>query len=70
MNISCTGLVEALPQFTKVVGNNVQFIVSERSSAAVGTLRASVFFSTQPTESDRGDFEDTANATGDDIKHT
>ena len=44
-----------LPEFTKVVGNFVQFIVSINEPTAVIT---SVEFVRQPTDTTRGDFED------------
>ena len=44
-----------LPEFTKVVGANLQFIVN-----ATGTLvLTAVSYSKQPTDTTRGDFEDT-----------
>ena len=43
-----------LPEFTKVVGSNVVFIVN---TIAVGTL-TSVEYTRQPTDTSRGDFED------------
>ena len=62
-DVSCTGLSQSLPQFTKINGANVEFIVSGASAAAVGTnASASIFYTKQPTESDRGDFEDTVGA--------
>jgi hypothetical protein len=47
-----------LPEFTKVVGTNVRFIVS---SSATGTISAVDFFK-QPTDTTRGDFEDRTNS--------
>jgi hypothetical protein len=56
------GIVELLPQFTKEDGNNLSFIVSGSSVAGVGgpEQHIKVLFTKQPTESDRGDFEDTS----------
>jgi len=66
---SSADIVEVLPQFTKIDSdNNVSFIVSGSSVAGIGgpTKDIVVGFSEQPTESDRGDFEDTTgNATSD-----
>ena len=59
-DLSVTGQVELLPQFTKIEGANIEFVVSGSSIGAVGTnASASVFYTKQPTESDRGDFEET-----------
>jgi hypothetical protein len=47
------------PEFTKVVGSNINFIVSQsKVSAAGGTLTPSVVYSLQPADNSRGDFED------------
>jgi len=65
---SSADVVELLPEFTTVDGNNISFIVSGASAAGVGgpTKNIIVGFSEQPTESDRGDFEDsTGNANAD-----
>ena len=74
---SSSNVHRLLPQFTKMSndGTLVQFIVSASSLAAIGDAGTAtqgdtlgVLFSTQPTEADRGDFEDTAgNATSDDL---
>jgi len=56
-------IVRHLPQFTKIVGNNIELIVSASSVVAAGIGGAPVLsasFTTQPTESARGDFEDIA----------
>ena len=58
----------SLPQFTKVDGNNVRFVVSGSSTMLTKKTLAnvSVGFVQQPTEASRGDFEDTVgNATAD-----
>jgi len=66
------GTAEILPQFTKIDGANVVFIVS--ASSAVNTAfdadnSCGLLYSKQPTEADRGDFEDTAgNAAADTLK--
>jgi hypothetical protein len=54
-----TALVEQFPQFTTVSGNNVTLIVSGAASVggALGDIKVEV--PVQPTESNRGDFEDT-----------
>jgi len=65
---SATGAVELLPQYTTETGNNTVFIVSGSSVAAFGDSSEAIeiIYSKQPTEADRGDFEDTAgNATAD-----
>jgi hypothetical protein len=53
---SITGGIQ-LPQFTKVVGSNLVFIVSG-SQAPVQSTPVTVTFSKQPTDQYRGDFED------------
>jgi hypothetical protein len=50
-----------LPQFTKVVGSNLVFIVSG-SQAPVQASAVTVTFQLQPTDRYRGDFEDGNNA--------
>ena len=50
-----------LPQFTKVVGSNLVFIVSG-SQAPVQSSAVTVAFQLQPTDRFRGDFEDGNNA--------
>jgi len=52
----------SLPQFTKVDGNNVRFVVSGSSTMLTKQTLAnvSVGYVQQPTEANRGDFEDTA----------
>lgn len=50
-----------LPQFTKVVGSNLVFIVSG-SQAPVQSSSVTVAFQLQPTDRFRGDFEDGNNA--------
>jgi hypothetical protein len=49
-----------LPEFTKIVGANVVFIVN--TNVAAGKTINSVAYSKQPTDSTRGDFEDTTGA--------
>jgi hypothetical protein len=53
---SIAGAIQ-LPQFTKVVGSNLVFIVSG-SQAPVQSTPVTVTFSKQPTDQYRGDFED------------
>ena len=62
------GNYKVLPQFTTYDGTNVNFIVSASSLSVFGNVGAnaanefntgSIEFTVQPTESDRGDFEDT-----------
>ena len=65
-----TTIVRQLPQFTSYDGTNVSFIVSASSVAGLGNdqQHIKVGFSVQPTESDRGDFEDsTGNAAADSL---
>ena len=53
---------QSLAQFTTVDSTNVTFFVSGTSAANVGGAGGSAFhvlYTKQPTESDRGDFEDT-----------
>ena len=54
---SISGPVQ-LPQFTKVVGSNLVFIVTGSLAPAVPTSLVTVTFSKQPTDQYRGDFED------------
>lgn len=54
--ISGSGIVDFYPAFTKVVGSNVQFVVS--ASTAGATVSTKVEYFVQPTDSSRGDFED------------
>ena len=71
------GNYKVLPQFTTYDGTNVNFIVSASGLTVFGNDGAnaanefntgSIEFTVQPTESDRGDFEDTAgNATVDSL---
>ncbi len=49
---------KVVPEFTKVVGANVVFIVETTANAVL----AKVDYSKQPTDSTRGDFEDTTGA--------
>ena len=53
---SISGSIQ-LPQFTKVVGSNLVFIVSG-SQAPVQSTSVTVTFAKQPTDQYRGDFED------------
>ena len=57
------------PQFTKINGENIEFIVSQ-SDADATLLAASsaikVLYSVAPTENNRGDFEDTVGSAVDD----
>jgi hypothetical protein len=67
---SDNGAHSMLPQFTETDGTDVTFIVSASSAAAFGAstsgMKLQFIFSKQPTESARGDFEDTTgNATED-----
>jgi hypothetical protein len=49
---------KVVPEFTKIVGANVVFIVETNGNAVLD----SVTYSKQPTDSTRGDFEDTTGA--------
>jgi hypothetical protein len=67
---SASGAIsQSLPQFTTVDSANVNFIVSGAADLTVAGFNGSAFtctFTKQPTESNRGDFEDsTGNATDD-----
>ena len=66
------GAFKVFPQFTKVnsTTGKIDFIVSGSDDQKVDsiTLDAALVYSVQPTESNRGDFEDTlGNATNDDL---
>jgi len=61
-SISGSGIVQYLPQFTKVVGSTVQWVVSG-SASALTTFSGNNFevhYHKQPTANTRGDFEDTS----------
>ena len=61
-----TALVEQLPQFSTVSSGTVTLIVSGAADSGGGLGSIKVEVPTQPTEADRGDFEDsTGNATED-----
>ena len=51
---------ENLPQFTSVNGNSVSFVISgsDATSEASASVAYTVFFQLQPTDKNRGDFED------------
>ena len=50
---------ENLPQFTKVVGSNIVFVISASDETAAGATAAyHVDYQLQPTDQFRGDFED------------
>jgi hypothetical protein len=63
-----TNIVGILPQFTSYDGTNVNFVITGSSTltfnaaahSATNFSSASLIYSKAPTESDRGDFEDTA----------
>lgn len=66
MTGSLSAISQSLPQFTTVDDTNVNFIVSCSAADGMDGNAVSVVFSKQPTESARGDFEDsTGNATED-----
>ena len=54
-----TALVEQFPQFTSISGNTVTLIVSGAANVGGGLGDFKVQVPTQPTEANRGDFEDT-----------
>ena len=56
---SDTGIHSVLPQYTKINGNAIEFIVSCSTIAGI-TEDLQLVYSKQPTEANRGDFEDTA----------
>ena len=53
-------VVEHLPQFNTISGGTVTLIVSASSAANLNGDKIKVTTTTQPTEANRGDFEDTA----------
>jgi len=60
--------LHVLPQFTSIndAGTNITFVVSGSVTDFIAANKLKVVYSKQPTESDRGDFEDTTgNATAD-----
>jgi hypothetical protein len=61
---SDTGIHTVLPQYTVISGNNIDFIVSCSAINGV-TEDLRLIFSKQPTESDRGDFEDNVGTSAD-----
>ena len=58
--VTGVGVVDFYPAFTKVVGGNVQFIVS--ASSGTTSSISSVQYFAQPTDTSRGDFEDKGTA--------
>jgi len=58
---------EYYPQFTKIVGTNVQFVVSASSAIVSGTAGLTCYYQKQPSAYDRGDFEENATNTPIDI---
>jgi len=68
---SDSAIQSVLPQFTTTDGTYINFVVSASSLAGIGdgAELLQVIFSEQPTESSRGDFEDTeGDATSDYLK--
>ena len=53
---SASAELDILPAFTRVVGGNLQFIVTG-SAVTTGSFVPNVSYSKQPTNDDRGDFE-------------
>ena len=58
---------EYYPQFTKIVGTNVQFVVSGSAVIAEDVAGMTVYYQKQPDAWDRGDFEENATNTPIDI---
>ncbi len=57
---TASGIHTVLPQYTKINGNAVEFIVSCSALATIGVgHELAVLYSKAPTEANRGDFEDT-----------
>jgi hypothetical protein len=61
-SISGSGILDYYPQYTKIVGSNVRFVVRAAGSigAAYRVLNYVVRYQKQPTDITRGDFEQTA----------
>jgi hypothetical protein len=61
-SISGSGIVDYYPQYTKLSGANVRFVVEVAGStgAAFGVVNYVVRYQKQPTDITRGDFEQTA----------
>ena len=57
-SISGSGIADSYPRYTKLVGNNVEFIV-KASAAATVLSNVVVNYQKQPTDISRGDFENT-----------
>ena len=57
-----TGILDYYPQYTKIVGANLRFVVEVAGSigAAFGVSSCTVKYQKQPTDITRGDFEQTA----------
>jgi hypothetical protein len=53
-------IAQQLPGFTKLSGGNIDFIVSSTGSAGAttGTTNSVIYYSLQPLDKNRGDFED------------
>ena len=60
------GISGSFPQFTRVNGDNIDFVVSASADAALGTLTVS-YLKGPDNLDDRGDFEDTAVASPGDV---
>ena len=59
---SGSGIVEQFPQFTTISGGTVTMIVSASAASDLDGMKIKVSTTSQPTEADRGDFEDTVGA--------
>ena len=61
-SISGSGITTYYPQFTKLIGTNVRFVVAVAGSigAAFGVVNYVVRYQKQPTDITRGDFEQTS----------
>jgi hypothetical protein len=57
--ITGSGISAYFPQFTKVSGTTITFIISGSATAAAAVGSAAIQYHKQPTASGRGDFEDT-----------
>jgi hypothetical protein len=63
-NLSGSGIVTIVPEFTRENGTNVYFLAQVASTPAIGVGTCEVAYHQQPIDSNRGDFEDISPVVG------
>jgi hypothetical protein len=58
-NLSGSGVVTIVPEFTRYDGTNIYFLAEVTAADAIDTEGIKVVYQQQPTDKTRGDFEDT-----------